>query len=143
VAILISLYTLFFVYTEVGMLFFGGKITTNSKQVGNDSTPPLWYLMNFNDFAASFITLFHILTVNNWYVTCDMYTYVLESFWPRIYFVTFWIFSVLIMLNIAVAFVLDIYHSVSDDIEKEYKRRQYVVEIKSKFNNVPILEYNE
>jgi hypothetical protein len=47
------------------------------------------------------------------------------------------------MLNIAVAFVLDIYHSVSDDIEKEYKRRQYVVEIKSKFNNVPILEYNE
>ena len=72
-----------------------------------------------------------------------MYTYVLESFWPRIYFVTFWIFSVLIMLNIAVAFVLDIYHSVSDDIKKEYKRRQYVVEIKSKFNNVPTLEYNE
>ena len=135
IVICLSLYTLFFFFAQLGMLLFGGAITTVSQQIGNDFTPPLWYLMNFNDFAASCITLFHILIVNNWYVTCDMYCYVFNSWLPRIFFVTFWILTVLIMLNIVIAFVLDVYHSVASDVEKEYIRRDYVKQFRRKFSD--------
>jgi len=33
----------------------------------------LYYLLNFNSFLASWVTLFHFMVVNNWYVTIDMY----------------------------------------------------------------------
>lgn len=69
------------------------------------------------------------MIVNNWYVTCDMYCYVLDSIYPRIFFVVFWVMTVLIMLNIVMSFVLDIYKSVAEDIEKEYNRRSYVLKL--------------
>ena len=83
-------------------------------------------MMNFNDFPASLITLFHIMVVNNWYVTANMYYYVMDSSWPIFYFMLFWVMTVLIMLNLVIAFVLDIYTEVSQNIQVEYKRRANV-----------------
>lgn len=65
--------------------------------------------MNFNDFGASIVTLFHIMIVNNWYVTCDMFCIVKENNFPRMFFVAFWVLTVLIMLNLVISFVLEIY----------------------------------
>ena len=76
--------------------------------------------MNFNDFPASLVTLFHIMVVNNWFVTCNMFCIVTGTIWPRLFFVLFWVLTVLIMLNIVIAFVLEIYNSVSDEISREY-----------------------
>lgn len=69
--------------------------------------------MNFNDFGASLVTLFHIMVVNNWYVTCNMYCYVMGNKWPRLYFILFWALTVLIMLNLVIAFIIEIYDTVS------------------------------
>jgi len=112
----LTLYTVFFFFAEFGMLFFSGRITTTSAQSRDFSTPPLWYLMNFNDFASSLITLFHVMIVNNWYVTSDMYCTVVGNSWPRLFFVLFWICTVLLMLNLVISFVLEIYTSVGEEI---------------------------
>ena len=73
---MLSLYTIYFVYAILGELLFGGKITTQSSQVYDPNIYTLFYLMNFNDLGASYVTLFHIMIVNNWYVTVDMITFV-------------------------------------------------------------------
>lgn len=105
----LSLYTIFYSYANLGMLLFGGKITTQSAQVTDGITPALYYLMNFNDFGSSLVTLFHIMVVNNWYVTANMYLVVVDSTWPLIYFISFWAITVLVMLNLVISFVLEIY----------------------------------
>jgi two pore calcium channel protein len=122
----LTMYTVFFVYANIGMLLWSAKITTVSKQV-NYSTPPLYYLMNFNDFGASLVTLFHIMVVNNWFITCDMYCYVMGNNWPRLFFISFWTMTVLIMLNLVIAFVIELYESASQITVDEFKRREYVI----------------
>jgi hypothetical protein len=111
------------------MVCFGGIITTVSSQVYDNTTPALYYLLNFNDFGASLVTLFHIMVVNNWYVTCNMYCYVVGNNWPRMYFILFWALTVLIMLNLVIAFIIEIYDTVSQEIEVEYKRREFVLKL--------------
>ena len=80
----------------------------------------MYYLMNFNDFLASMITLFHILVINNWNQTTDMYCYVLKSDWPRVFFGAFWVLTVLIMLNIVISFVLETYSTTSEAVEQAH-----------------------
>lgn len=112
VTMCLTMYTIFYVYANIGMLLWSAKITTVSAQT-NYTTPPLYYLMNFNDFGASLVTLFHIMVVNNWFITCDMYCYVMGNNWPRLYFISFWTITVLIVLNLVIAFVIDIYEQTN------------------------------
>ena len=102
------------------MLVFGGKINIYSTAI-DDSVPGLYYLLNFNSFGAGMITMFHIMIVNNWFVTTKMYTNVFNSPAPRIFFISFWAIVVLIVLNIVVSIVLDIYDSVYDEVEEFFK----------------------
>ena len=75
--------------------------------------------MNFNDLGAAYVTLFHQMIVNNWYVTVDMITFVVQSDWVKVYFASFWVTVVLIMLNIVTSFVLEIYSGAAEEIEEE------------------------
>ena len=75
--------------------------------------------MNFNDFCSSLITLFHIMVVNNWFITTDMYTDVLGNAYPRVFFFSFIMITVWIMLNIVISFVLEIHSTVSEAVEEE------------------------
>ncbi len=119
------------------MLLWAAKITTVSAQV-NSTTPALYYLMNFNDFFMSLVTLFHIMVVNNWYVTCNMYCLVSGSSWPILYFVSFWTSTVFIMLNLVIAFVIDIYESTENETQAEFKRRDYVLKLRQQFQAISI-----
>ena len=109
------IYLVFYVYTQISCLIFGGKLTyTTYVQSG---APQFYYTMNFNDFGAGMIVLFHQMVVNNWFVTVDQYTAVMgeqNAWWIRMYFVSFWICIVLIQLNILIAVVLEIFGSVAD-----------------------------
>lgn len=71
-SLLMALFLVFYVYAGIGQFFFSGLITTQSDQVLDPSIPALYYLMNFNDFGMSMVTLFHIMVVNNWWVTTNM-----------------------------------------------------------------------
>ena len=63
----------------------------NSAQRDDPAVPNLYYLMNFNDFGASMLTLFHIMIVNNWYLTCNMYKDISQNVVPQIFFISFWV----------------------------------------------------
>jgi two pore calcium channel protein len=66
-------------------------------------------MINFNDFGASVITLFTLMVVSNWTVISLMYEVVMETKLVRIYFIIFYLLSVTVILNIVIAFVLEIY----------------------------------
>jgi len=52
------------------MLLFGGKIRSDTPEIRNDdSTPDLYALNNFNDMISSYITLFELMVVNNWFIS--------------------------------------------------------------------------
>lgn len=82
--------------------------------------------MNFNDFGSSLITLFAQMVVNNWFITCNMYVYVTGSQWVVFFFVSFWVIQVNVMLNLVIAFVMEIYNTINEDLDAEYNRRDYV-----------------
>ena len=55
------MWTVFSVYASVGMVLFGGKITTNSTILMNSTYGQAnYYSNNFNDFASSLVTLFEV-----------------------------------------------------------------------------------
>ena len=68
--------------------------------------------MNFNDLLSSFTTLFALMVVNNWMVITAMYVETMGSAWYEVYFGLFYYFSVVIGINIVVAFAIDMYSSV-------------------------------
>jgi two pore calcium channel protein len=67
--------------------------------------------------------------VGNWGLVVRMFEDVMETKLVRIYFVSFYILSVVVLLNIVVAFVLEMYESVKskieDQITKDESRKLY------------------
>ena len=103
---------------------FGGDINQNSVQEKSPDTDNLYYLLNFNSYGASLVTLFHFMVINNWFVTIDMYEEVNDgSMFPTFYFVLFWVCVVLILLNVLIALILEIYSAVEPEIQNKTKKR--------------------
>ncbi len=65
--LLFTLYTLNYVFAMVGMTVFGGLIRTDSEQAADEEIPELYFMLNFNDFISSMITLNSIIIISNWY----------------------------------------------------------------------------
>lgn len=98
----------------IGMFVFGGRITRTSPAVrNNDGTPDLYVLNNFNDLISSYVTLFELMVVNNWFVNTEMYLAICNyNKIVLLFFVTFYHWGVLVGLNIVVAFAIDMYGAV-------------------------------
>ena len=63
------------------------------------------------------------MVVNNWFVTIDMYkTVTNNNYTPAIFFVLFWCFVVLILLNVLIALILEIYSSVEPEVNDTVKK---------------------
>jgi hypothetical protein len=135
ITIMFSLYTVMFFYAVMGEFFFSGMITIETVRNANISTSKMYYLINFNDLYASMLTLFHILVVNNWNQTTDMFCIIADSRWPRLYFTTFWIICTLIMLNIVISFVLENYGSIGDEIQVNERKLVLARKLMKKFTN--------
>jgi len=133
--IMFSLYSVMFFFAVIGEFFFSGLITISSVKNADIEASKMYFLINFNDLYASMITLFHILVVNNWNETTEMYCVVGQSTWPRMYFTTFWIICTLIMLNIVVSFVLEIYGSIGDEMEIEERKKKLARQLIEKFKD--------
>lgn len=103
-----------YVFGNIGIFMFGGKIRSDEAViVNNPSLPNLYVYLNFNDIVSSFVTLFVLLAVNNWFVVMDMYTKVLDNNWYRIFFYSFWFLGVIVGLNIVVAIAIDMYRAIT------------------------------
>ena len=74
---MVTFYSLFVIYTSIGIMLFGGKInyeTINTLIEKSDGVvDPEWVYMNFNDFYMGFNTLFALIWENDWQVYVYMF----------------------------------------------------------------------
>ena len=118
---MVNLYTIFFTYAYWGEYMWGGLVTTKSAQTKDSGIAAYYYLMNFNDFGSSMITLFHIMVVNNWFITCNMFTDIVGNTSPQYFFVSFWVLTVLIIFNLVISNIIEIYDSVEQEISTSFR----------------------
>ena len=60
------------------------------------------------------------MVVNNWYVTVNMYCDVLGKNWPIVFFASFWVCAVLILLNIVTASVIEVYSATEEVLTEKF-----------------------
>jgi two pore calcium channel protein len=85
-----------------GIVFAGNPKLEETDLFGND-----YLLFNFNDYPSGMVTLFNLLVMGNWQVWMESYAHLTGSSWSLVYFVSFYLISVLLLLNLIVAFVLE------------------------------------
>ncbi|KAM8865588.1 two pore channel protein 1 isoform 3-T3 [Synchiropus picturatus] len=117
----LTLIIFYYSFAIVGMEFFADVVFPNccntstvadsyrqgNVTIGNTTVlaEGYYYLNNFNNILRSFVTLFELTVVNNWYITMEGVTS-MTSHWSRLYFMTFYIVTMVVM-TIIVAFILD------------------------------------
>uniref|UniRef100_A0A3B1K6U3 Voltage-dependent calcium channel protein TPC1 n=1 Tax=Astyanax mexicanus TaxID=7994 RepID=A0A3B1K6U3_ASTMX len=117
----LTLIIFYYSFAIVGMEFFADVIYPNccntstvadayrqiNVTIGNRTVleEGYYYLNNFNNILSSFVTLFELTVVNNWYITMEGVTSQ-TTHWSRLYFMTFYIVTMVVM-TIIVAFILD------------------------------------
>ena len=120
---LLFLYMVYYLYSIMGSWLYGGQITINRVSKYSPSSPPFYYLLNFNSFASGLVTLFHFMIVNNWIVTIQMYQAIVDPYtFPEIFFITFWCSVTVILMNVIVALIIEIYSSVEPDVTRKRKQ---------------------
>ncbi|CAI2386453.1 unnamed protein product [Moneuplotes crassus] len=128
-SLLLVTFVLFLLFASIGDRAFGGLEINNPNVVRNQNIPDTYVEMNFNDVANSFVTLFTLMVVNNWFVIVDMFEAVTGTIWTRLFFVIFYFFSVLVVLNILVALSIDMYSSIeSVNSQNEDKDEHITIE---------------
>lgn len=67
-----ALTIVYYFFALWGMYRFGGILQKDSfNQMSG--VPSIYMANNFNDLLSSFVTLFSIMVVNNWFVTVNMF----------------------------------------------------------------------
>ncbi|KAG0491078.1 hypothetical protein HPP92_007941 [Vanilla planifolia] len=96
------------IYCSAGVQLFGGIVNAENARLettdlyGND-----YLLFNFNDYPNGMVTLFNLLVMGNWQIWMQSYMDLTGTSWTLIYFVSFYLRTVLLLLNLVVAFVLE------------------------------------
>ncbi|XP_010602421.1 two pore calcium channel protein 1 isoform X3 [Fukomys damarensis] len=117
----LTLLIFYYSFAIVGMEFFCGLLYPNccnastvadayrwlNRTVGDKTVVEegYYYLNNFDNILNSFVTLFELTVVNNWYIIMEGVTSQ-TSHWSRLYFMTFYIVTMVVM-TIIVAFILE------------------------------------
>merc|ERR1712227_4172 len=118
------LFVFFYIYAIIGMESFKNQInfygqdtyntTDPTKQwCGNDALKDSQFYNdrycanNFNDIGSAFIVLFELLVVNQWHVITEGFVLATGSKATRVYFIFYHLISVILILNIFTAFVLE------------------------------------
>ena len=109
---------IYYIFALIGMFLFGGMVKKNLDYPfveGPYTVPSVFHLCNFNDFISSMVTLFTLMVVNNWMIQVAQFTYITSDIYNKtavqFYFIAFYYFSVIIGINLVVAYVLDMYAS--------------------------------
>ena len=103
---------------------FGGDVNNTSTEIKNDeSVPDLYVYCNFNDLASAFLTLFELMVINNWQVIVEMYISISGSMNTLFFFISLYYLSVVIGLNIVIAFAIDMYNSI-ERLDAQYEEHQ-------------------
>ncbi|KAK6169402.1 hypothetical protein SNE40_020466 [Patella caerulea] len=105
----------YYSFAIMGMELFHDAIKYHGNSTQNGSVLPYecgsyqqldYWANNFDDFAASVVVLWDIMVVNNWHVFLAAYAKA-TSYWSYIYFIIWWLLSVVIVLNLFTALILE------------------------------------
>ncbi|KAL3631549.1 mitochondrial thiamine pyrophosphate transporter [Castilleja foliolosa] len=103
------------VYCSIGVQIFGGMVNAgNPKLVGSDLEENDYLLFNFNDYPNGMVTLFNLLVMGNWQAWMQSYKDLSGTAWTYAYFISFYLITVLLLLNLVVAFVLEAFFAEMD-----------------------------
>ncbi|KAJ8247696.1 hypothetical protein GJAV_G00249220 [Gymnothorax javanicus] len=110
------LVVVYYVYAVLGIWLFQGAIpapgnhslvTTSNKSLECGTYEQLGYWPNnFDDFASTLVLLYNIMVVNNWQVFLEVYSRYTTG-WSKLYFVSWWLTSSVMWVNLFVAIILE------------------------------------
>ncbi|CAH1423631.1 unnamed protein product [Lactuca virosa] len=117
------------IYCSMGIQIFGGKVNAGNPDVpSTDLADNDYLLFNFNDYPNGMVTLFNLLVMGNWQVWMQDYGMLTGSSWTYVYFISFYLITVLLILNLIVAFVLEAFFAEIDlegsEQEEEEEHRE-------------------
>ena len=106
------LFVVYYCYAIIGMRLFShlsNNTKTNSSHcyTKNETENANYCTINFNSFPNAMLFLFDLMVVNEWHVLAKSQELVTETKLTRIYFVSFHLICVILVLNIFTAFVLE------------------------------------
>ncbi|XP_057954459.1 two pore calcium channel protein 1A [Malania oleifera] len=127
------------IYCSLGLQLFGGIVNSGNPMLDGTVLADNDYLLfNFNDYPNGMVTLFNLLVMGNWHIWMQSYKVLTGTSWTLLYFVSFYLITVLLLLNLVMAFVLEAFFAEmelemsekceeqSEDTEGKKDRRRYV-----------------
>ncbi|XP_008793100.1 two pore calcium channel protein 1 isoform X2 [Phoenix dactylifera] len=144
------IFCLLCIYCSLGVQLFGGIVNFGNPNLeATDLFAEDYVLFNFNDYPNGMVTLFNLLVMGNWQVWMQSYRDLTGTSWTLAYFVSFYLITVLLLLNLVVAFVLEAFFaemelettsgSEEDKDAPQKKDRRRRVGVKSRSRTVDIL----
>lgn len=136
-------------YCTLGVQLFGGIVNYGNPNLeATDLFANDYVLFNFNDYPNGMVTLFNLLVMGNWQIWMQSYSDLTGTSWTLAYFISFYLITVLLLLNLIVAFVLEAFFAemeleTSDgseedkDAPRKVQRRR--VGVKTRSRTVDIL----
>lgn len=102
-------------YCTLGVQVFGGIVNAGNPTLSKtDLNDDDYLLFNFNDYPNGMVTLFNLLVMGNWQDWMQSYKELTGSIWSLVYFISFYLITVLLLLNLVVAFVLEAFFAELD-----------------------------
>ncbi|GAB4859586.1 mitochondrial thiamine pyrophosphate transporter [Ancistrocladus abbreviatus] len=113
------------IYCSLGVQIFGGIVSAGNPYLeGTDLAENGYLLFNFNDYPNGMVTLFNLLVMGNWQAWMQSYEDLTRTSWTLAYFISFYLITVLLILNLIVAFVLEAFFAELELEESEESRAQ-------------------
>jgi hypothetical protein len=122
-------------YAAVGAEAFAGKIvdpTPASGGGGESAGGPAggnWHA-TFDTFPRAYLTMFQLLTTSNWHEVMYAACQGVDTYWAALFFVSFDILSVTIVLNLVLAVVIET-RGLYIEMEREWEEGVSAVEAAS------------
>ncbi|CAI9280053.1 unnamed protein product [Lactuca saligna] len=96
------------IYCTVGIQIFGGLVNAGNPDLpSTDLADNDYLLFNFNDYPNGMVTLFNLLVLGNWQAWMQSYVILTGTTWSYVYFISYYLITILLLLNLIVAFVLE------------------------------------
>ncbi|MCO5597029.1 hypothetical protein L7F22_051102 [Adiantum nelumboides] len=102
------IFCLMCIYCSIGVQLYGGLVNDYNETLETTDMYENDYLVhNFNDFPTGMVTLFELLVMGNWQIWLESYVTLTGTWWTSVYFLSFYVFAILFLLNLVIAFVLE------------------------------------
>ncbi|GLJ17076.1 hypothetical protein SUGI_0295400 [Cryptomeria japonica] len=102
-------------YCSLGSQLFGGLVYEgNPKLEGTTLLESDYLVFNFNDYPSGMVTLFNLMVMGNWQIWMESYVKLTGTSWTLIYFISYYVITVLLLVNLVVAFVLEAFFAQSE-----------------------------